>query len=84
MVQDARTPAMITLFRHKGLRKYFETGSFAGIQAAYANRLKMQLAALDRSSYRGYGHSRLSASPAKGKWSRALVNMGKWQLARHI
>lgn len=38
---------MITSFRHKGLRKYFESGSLAGIQPAHANRLKMQLAALD-------------------------------------
>ena len=38
---------MIKSFRHKGLRKYFETGSMAGIQPAHANRLKMQLAALD-------------------------------------
>ena len=38
---------MITSFRHKGLRKYFESGSLAGIQPAHANRLKMQLVALD-------------------------------------
>ena len=38
---------MIVSFRHKGLRKYFESGSLAGIQPAHANRLKMQLAALD-------------------------------------
>jgi toxin HigB-1 len=38
---------MIQSFRHKGLRKYFESGSLAGIQPAHANRLKMLLAALD-------------------------------------
>lgn len=38
---------MITSFRHKGLRNYFESGSLAGIQPAHENRLKMQLAALD-------------------------------------
>lgn len=38
---------MIKSFRHKGLKKYFETGSKAGIQPEHANRLKMQLAALD-------------------------------------
>lgn len=38
---------MIVSFRHKGLRKYFESGSLAGIQPAHAFRLKMQLAALD-------------------------------------
>ena len=38
---------MIVPFRYKGLRKYFETGSKAGIQPAHANRIRMQLVALD-------------------------------------
>ena len=38
---------MIASFRHKGLRKCFESGSQAGIQPAHARRLQMQLAALD-------------------------------------
>jgi proteic killer suppression protein len=38
---------MIASFRHKGLRKYFESGSVAGIDPSHAKRLKMQLAALD-------------------------------------
>ena len=38
---------MIKSFKHKGLQKFFETGSLAGIQANHANRLRMQLAALN-------------------------------------
>lgn len=38
---------MIASFRHKGLRKFYESGRLAGIQPAHANRLRMQLAALD-------------------------------------
>jgi len=38
---------MIQSFRHKGLRRYFETGSSAGIQPAHAKRLRMILTALD-------------------------------------
>ncbi|MBX7054043.1 MAG: type II toxin-antitoxin system RelE/ParE family toxin [Pyrinomonadaceae bacterium] len=38
---------MIRSFRHKGLGKFFETGSRAGIQPHHAKRLRMQLAALD-------------------------------------
>ena len=38
---------MIKSFRHKGLRRLFETGSTSGIQASNAKRLRMQLAALD-------------------------------------
>ena len=39
---------MIKSFRHKGLQRYFETGSKAGIQAAHAQKLRLQLAALDQ------------------------------------
>ena len=39
---------MIKSFRHKGLQRYFETGSKAGIQAAHAEKLRVQLAALDQ------------------------------------
>lgn len=38
---------MIKSFKHKGLKRFFETGSLAGIQAGHANRLRIQLAALD-------------------------------------
>ena len=38
---------MIVSFRHKGLRKFYETSSLAGIQPMHARRLQMQLAALD-------------------------------------
>ncbi len=38
---------MIKLFRHKGLKKYFESGSVAGIQPHHAKRLRMLLTALD-------------------------------------
>ena len=38
---------MIQSFRHKGLRRFYETGNKAGIQAAHQKKLRMQLAALD-------------------------------------
>jgi len=71
--------SMITSFRHKGLRKYFESGSLAGIQPAQANRLKMQLAALDTAQtiedmdIPGF---RLHPLIRRRAWT--LVNMGKW------
>ena len=37
---------MIQSFRYKGLRKFFELGSGAGIQPAHAKRLRMILTAL--------------------------------------
>ena len=38
---------MIKSFAHKGLEKFFRTGSKAGIQAQHAARLRLQLAMLD-------------------------------------
>ncbi len=38
---------MIKSFRHKGLKKFFDSGSVAGIQPQHAKRLRMQLVALD-------------------------------------
>lgn len=42
---------MIKSFRHKGLRKFFETGNTSGIQARNASRLRLQLAALDAAAH---------------------------------
>lgn len=38
---------MIKSFKHKGLQRFFNSGSTRGIQANHAHKLKMQLAALD-------------------------------------
>jgi len=38
---------VIQSFRHKGLRRFYEAGSVAGIQPKHAKRLRMLLAALD-------------------------------------
>ena len=48
MMRSVRyTVCMIKSFRHKGLKKFFTSGSVAGIKPAHAKRLRMQLAALD-------------------------------------
>lgn len=38
---------MIKSFKHKGLEKFYESGSNKGIQSNHARKLRMQLAALD-------------------------------------
>ena len=38
---------VIREFRHKGLRKFFETGSKAGIHPKHASKLRVQLGLLD-------------------------------------
>lgn len=74
---------MIRSFRHKGLRKYYETGSKAGVQPHHAGRLRMQLAALDTArtiedmDIPGFRLHRLQGRDA-GRWS-IWVN-GNWRV----
>ncbi len=74
---------MIKSFRHSGIEKFFKTGSKAGIQPAHANRLKLQLSALNVASRPedmkapGWGWHPLKADLA-GHWS-VTVN-GNWRL----
>ncbi len=41
------TAWVIKSFKHKGLQRFYETGSTSGIQPAHRKRLRMQLAALN-------------------------------------
>lgn len=74
---------MIQSFRHKGLRKFFESGSAAGIQPHHARRLQLLLTALDTSqTIEDMNIPGLRLHPlkgeAKGRWS-VWVN-GSWRL----
>lgn len=74
---------MIQSFRHKGLRRFFESGSAAGIQPPHAKRLRMLLAALDTAQsiddmhVPGFRLHPLKGSE-RGRWS-VWVN-GNWRL----
>jgi len=41
---------VIKSFRHKGLKRFYETGSRAGIQSSHASRLARQLVRLNSAS----------------------------------
>ncbi len=41
---------MIKSFKHKGLEKFFDTGSKAGIQPSHASKLETQLGVLDQAT----------------------------------
>ena len=77
------TTAVIKSFKHKGLRRYYETGSKAGIQAKHAGRLRLQLAALDTAravedmDVPGYRLHPLKGR-AKNRWS--IWVSGNWRL----
>lgn len=74
---------MIKSFRHKGLRRFHETGSTSGIQASHDKRLRMQPAALDTAqALEDMDIPGFRLHPLKGKlrgrWS-ITVN-GNWRL----
>jgi len=46
-VRNALQLFMIISFKHKGLQKFYESGSTAGIQSVHKSKLRMILAALD-------------------------------------
>jgi proteic killer suppression protein len=74
---------MIKSFKHKGLKRFFETGTTAGIQTQHTSKLRRQLVTLNRASQPhdmnlpGWMLHELSGKHA-GHWS-VRVN-GNWRL----
>ena len=74
---------MIKSFRHKGLRKLYETGSKAGVQAGHVKRLRMQLVAMDTAQtiedmdIPGFNLHALKGK-LKGRWS--IWVSGNWRI----
>jgi proteic killer suppression protein len=74
---------MIQSFRHKGLKKFFESGSAAGIQPHHTKRLRMLLTALDTAlaiedmNVPGFRLHPLKGAE-RGRWS-VWIN-GNWRL----
>ncbi len=74
---------MIKSFKHKGLEKFYASGSTKGIQAKHSRKLRMQLAALDTAhnvedlDIPGYRLHHLKER-LKGLWS-ITVN-GNWRV----
>jgi Plasmid maintenance system killer protein len=74
---------MIKSFRHKGLRRFFETGSTAGIQAAHARKLRLELTALETAAtiedmaVPGF-HLHPLRGNRKGQWS--ITVSGNWRV----
>jgi proteic killer suppression protein len=75
--------AMIKSFKHKGLRRLYETGSTLGVQASHAKRLRMQLTALDTAQtiddmdLPGFRLHPLKGE-LSGRWS--ITVSGNWRL----
>ena len=74
---------MIRRFRHKGLARFFSTGSLSGIQPAHAARLKLILAALNAATEPSdLASPGLKLHPLKGgqKGRWAVWVSGNWRL----
>lgn len=74
---------MIRSFKHKGLAKFFETGSKAGIQSAHADRLRLILGRLNAAvKAEDMGLPGLRLHPLKGerKGTWAVSVSGNWRI----
>ncbi|TPE54274.1 peptidase [Maribrevibacterium harenarium] len=74
---------MITSFKHKGLERFYRTGSTSGVQASHVKRLRLILSNLDQAEIvddmdlPGLRLHELSGA-RKGTWS-VTVN-GNWRI----
>ena len=75
---------MIKSFRHKGLQRFYLTGSTAGIQAVHAGRIRVQLAALAAANHvddlKPAPGWRLHALKGGLKNHYAMTVSGNWRL----
>lgn len=74
---------MIRSFKHKGLARFFETGSKAGIQSAHAERLRLILGRLNAAvKVEDMGLPGLRLHPLKGerKGIWAVWVSGNWRV----
>ena len=74
---------MIKNFKHKGLKKFYETGSKQGVKPEHATRLRLILARLDASTIvEDMNLSGLALHPLKGSlksfWSVSVS--GNWRV----
>jgi len=82
-MRNARQWFMIQSFRHEGLRRFYESGSQAGVQPHHAKRLRMQLAALDSAQAiddMNIPGSRLHPLKGEGKGRWSIWVNGNWRL----
>ena len=74
---------MIKSFRHKGLKRLYETSSVSGVQTAHGSRLRMLLVALDTAQEIGdMDIPGFKLHPLKGKlkgrWAVSVT--GNWRV----
>jgi proteic killer suppression protein len=78
---------VIRSFRHKGLERFFTTGSKAGIQARHASRLRLILGRLNVAGEpRDMNLPGLDLHPMKGerRGTWAVSVSGNWRITFHF
>lgn len=71
-----RSP-LIKSFRHKGLKRFYESGSSSGIQPHHAKRLRTLFAALETATSIDDMDIRLQAPSVERRRPRPLVDLGE-------
>lgn len=74
---------IIKRFRHKGLKKFFSTGDQSGIRHDHANRLQLQLTALEHACKpQDMNAPNWRLHPLEGKWVgfHAIIVNANWRL----
>ena len=74
---------MIKSFRHKGLKRLYETGNRQGVRPEQVKRLRLILARLDASqSPQDMGLPGLKLHPLRGEWKGfwAVSVSGNWRV----
>jgi proteic killer suppression protein len=75
---------VIQSFRHKGLKRLYESSSVSGVQPEHAMRLRILLAALDAATNIGDmnvpGFALRPVRPKKGKRSWSVWVAGNWRI----
>jgi len=75
---------VIKSFRHRGVEKFFHAGSKAGIQPAHADRLRLQLFALDSARQPGDMNAPMEASSIGWRAEGSLGSRCEQELAPDV
>lgn len=72
---------MIKSFKHKGLKRFFESGNTSGIQAKHVKKLRLQLAAIDTAAViNDVDLPGFSLHPLKGEAIWSVSVNGNWRI----
>jgi hypothetical protein len=75
---------MILSFKHKGIEKFYTSGSKAGIQPEHTEAQHHSSVSDSRKGAERYGSRRLGTASVEGRDGGTLVGKGEWKLASDV